>query len=273
MSKSWQSLSWASAKVRFYNFHFSHNKLLNYLCLIIITIITIMIFISKTYIQDAEAVERTGRSRRALIIAKVTWLLRIRQSQMPPLSEVSFLESLSFLQAHFLATLHSLWLPSPPVNPGSPLPPSSPNPPSSSITQPAPIFNQHRDFRNYPLMMSPPSLTIFCRNSNLQHQLQLLLSVFPIIKESLFHEMLPVWSRLKYWRLPCAATARSALPICRSCICVLTNFVLLCFLDLVFSALPIFRSCICVLTNFVLLCFLDLVFAPLCLSVGPVFVF
>ena len=173
LSKSWQSLSWASAKVRFYNFHFSHNKLLNYLCLIIITIITIMIFISKTYIQDAEAVERTGRSRRTLIITRVTWLLRIRQSQMPPLSEVSFSESLSFLQAHFLATLHSLWLPSPPVNPGSPLPPSSPNPPSSSITQPAPIFNQHRNFRNYPLMMSPPSLTIFCRNSNLQHQFQL----------------------------------------------------------------------------------------------------
>ena len=166
LSKSWQSLSWASAKVRFYNFHFSYNKLLNYSSLIISIIITMMIFIFKTYIQDAEAVERTGRSRRALIITRVTWLLRIRQSQMPPLSEVSFLESLSFLQAHFLATLLSLWLPSPPLNPGSPLPPSSPHPPSSPITQPAPIFNQHRDFRNYPLMMSPPSLTIFCRNSN-----------------------------------------------------------------------------------------------------------
>ena len=232
LSKSWQSLSWASAKVRFYNFHFSHNKLLNYLCLIIITIITIMIFISKTYIQDAEAVERTGRSRRALIITRVTWLLRIRQSQMPFSQKYPSQSHLNFYKLTFWL---SLWLRFPPLNPCSPLPPSSPHPPSSSITQPAPIFNQHRNFRNYPLMMSPPSLTLFCRNSNLQHQLQLLLSVFPIIKESLFHEMLPVWSRLKYWRLPCAATARSALPICRSCICVLTNFVLLFFLDLVFA--------------------------------------
>ena len=43
----------------------------------------------------------------------------------------------------------------------------------------------------------------------------------------------------------CAATVRTALPICRSCICLLTSSVFVCI------CLPIRRSCICFLTSFV----------------------
>ena len=156
----------------------------------------------KTYIQEADAVERTaGRIRRTLIMARVTLVGSDRIS-----------DSLTSSLPHFYPLL---------LSPGSPLPPSLPP--------------------------SPSSLTLACTHLETSTSLPLRLS----LQNSSHFSSSKIWgfvSTLFVFETvgllsdaagvvptqtlaatsSCAATVRTALPICRSCICLLTSSVFVC---------------------------------------------
>ena len=125
----------------------------------------------KTYIQEADAVERTaGRIRRTLIMARVTLVGSDRIS-----------DSLTSSLPHFYPLL---------LSPGSPLPPSLPPSPSSLTL----ACTHLETSTSPPLRLSLQNSSHF---SSKKYELLFRLCLFS--KQSVCCRMLPVWCRLKHW--------------------------------------------------------------------------